>query len=72
MEPIPSAASASALLLGHSHVGGGGSGGLGASEHLLAVTARGRGFIAAGTSGTVYFFDPPGVDQKRFAGGVRQ
>eukprot|EP00198_Chlamydomonas_reinhardtii_P006316 XP_001695652.1 flagellar/basal body protein [Chlamydomonas reinhardtii] len=72
VEPIPSAASASALLLGHSHVGGGGSGGLGASEHLLAVTARGRGFIAAGTSGTVYFFDPPGVDQKRFAGGVRQ
>ncbi|KAG2439922.1 hypothetical protein HXX76_004041 [Chlamydomonas incerta] len=63
-EPLPSAASASALLLGHPGAAGGG-GGLGVSEHLLAVTARGRGFIAAGTSGTVYFFDPPGVDQKR-------
>ncbi|GIL77102.1 hypothetical protein Vretifemale_6658, partial [Volvox reticuliferus] len=27
--------------------------------------ARGRGFIAAGTSGTVYFFEPPSVEQKR-------
>ncbi|GLC77526.1 WD repeat-containing protein 49 [Pleodorina starrii] len=34
-------------------------------EHLLVVASRGRGFIAGGTSGTVYFFEPPSVEQKR-------
>lgn len=35
------------------------------TEHLLTVSPRGRGFITAGTSGTVYFFEPPNVEQKR-------
>ncbi|KXZ44685.1 hypothetical protein GPECTOR_63g14 [Gonium pectorale] len=50
----------------------GASGGAGAEvegEVLLCVACRGRGFIAAGSSGTVYFFEPPAVEQKR--AGVR-
>ena len=35
-------------------------------DELLAICARGRGFVTAGRKGVFYFFDPPEVGAKRY------
>jgi hypothetical protein len=67
-EPLPGSVPGGGVPLGRLLAG---EAALAPGETLLAVTARGRGFVAAGSSGTVYFFSPPGVEQKR-CGGARR